>query len=412
MYDAKKLIDITNAIVKGYKEKYDRFLDERRTEWALLVERRFRSEPVGFDNPGPAERERLNLLRRIISDNEKYCRRDMDIPTLEFEHQMAQINKLIDLRAQAGLTEPHATILRQKGILLMLKGNYRDAQDELDRALSVNEHSEMLIAKRDNVTFLVDYVRCLYMQKKFDTAIAKADQTRRSATEISAEDEEVESTKYMAAPGLQFIPVAVHGYFAACDARINHDRWNMDDRLKREFTGLWSDSVTSYKVPQVWRTPTKIAVVSDSMWVSRMESYVDDIMEKLYVELAKGPTGRVVRLVRSKWGGFDIDYNKPVAAAAVMLFLMFSSVDENKTRSHTSDLSSVTIEMVLEETGVQADPEELKSSIVSHLPPDSWTTAGELEQYDVLASRFASTRSQIPLSPAVYSGSENSVYRI
>ena len=138
MDDHKKFVDIVNAIIKGYKQHHDRFLDERRTEWAKQVEKWFRRDPVGsdFKSSDPDAQERLQLLKRIVAENEKYCRRDMQIPTLEFEKQMKRIEKLVNLRKKKGLTEPHCAILSEKANLLMLKGKYRDAQTELNRAIS------------------------------------------------------------------------------------------------------------------------------------------------------------------------------------------------------------------------------------------------------------------------------------
>ena len=422
MYSPEKLADIVTALIKGYKQKYDRFLDERRTEWARRVEEQFRKEPVDSENPAasknPAARKRLQLMKHIICESEKYCRRDMEIPELEFEQQMNRIEELVNLRAQVGKTEPHPTILSEKANLLMLKGEYGHAQNELDQAIKLNEQLEELIAKRDNICLLANYVRCLYMQKEFDTAIEKADQTRRLASEVSIDSEEDEWMKYAAAPGLQFIPAAVHAYFAACDARVNHERWDTNEQLSREFTGLWNDAVTKYNVPHVWRTPMKIAVASDKMWVSRMESYVQDIAEKLYVELAGNSTVRIIRLIRSKWGGFKIDYTRyrpsPITSASIILSLCIInlSITNSEASPGTSAISPAAIERVLKEGGVQADPDMVNTTVISILGSDSVRTPKDFKDVMFQDEGFEITPDSLPILHIASSGSESSVNRL
>jgi tetratricopeptide (TPR) repeat protein len=410
MYDPKKFVDVANAIIRGYNRNADRFLDERAAEWARKVENRSRRESVGFKRDDPAaqnSQERLRLINRIISENEKYCRRDIEIPALEFKKQMDRIEELVERRAQAGMTEPHATILSEKANLLMLKGDYKSAQNELDLAISVNEKQEELIEKRDNVRFLGDYVRCLYLQKEFDAAVEKADQARRLASQIPLDKEEAEWMEYAAAPGLEFIPVAVHAYFAACDARVNHERWHPDEQIHREFKGLWSDAFTRYNAPHVWRTPMKIAVVSDRTWVSRIEPYIQDIAEKLYVELAGSTGGRMVRLARTKWGGFNIDYPRTAATAAVLIF--FLAVPGVKSSTNPTILTREKIETILSlrevedslrEMEIIVDPEELKASVDAYIP-----TVEEAEEFEITPSRT-------PIFNIASSGSESSVRRI
>jgi len=421
MYEHKKFVDIVNAIIKGYKQHHDRFLDERRTEWANRVDKRFRRKPVGsdFESSDPDANERLQLMKRIIKKNEKYCRRDMQIPTLEFEEQMKLIEKLVNLRKKKGLTEPHGTILSEKANLLMLKGKYKDAQTELNRAISLEKDRERkkeppIVIKRDNVRYLIDYVRCLYMQGEFDAAIAKSNEARRLASNIPINEEEDVVKKCIAAPELEFMPIAVHAYFAACDALIHHERWNTDDQLQREFTGLWNDAVTKHNVPQVWRTPIKIAVLSDNLWVSRTKSYVHDIAEKLYVDMGENFIWKIGRIVQTKWGGFNIDYDlvKTPAVAAAFLVLFMLTLDPLNLPDLSSPKTTKTIETVLKGAGIQADGEELKASVVQYFPSnlDLETTAEEFIRHEIQSGGIETTRT--PILQFASSGSEGSVHNL
>lgn len=410
-YSPQEFTKIVDWIIKGYNQKLDRFLDERQAEWSAQVGERFRKEAVGFEGEGEekerAAQERLQLLKHIICENEKYCRRDMIIPMLEFEQQMGRIEELVNRRVQDGLTDSHPTILSEEANILMLVGEYSKAQSKLDSAIEANEKLGDMMAKRDNVRFLGDYVRCLYMQNEFEAAIENADQARILASEIPADKEEDELNSVAAAPGLQFIPVAVHAYFAACDARINHKEWKDNERLQLEFTGLWSDAVSNYHVPDTWRTPMKIAVVSDKMWASRMESYVQDIAEQLYVDLARTSRVKIIRLVRTKWGSFSIDYGKSAAAAALLIVFLFGSGPNNPLNPPV--VSAQEIQRVLNTAGVDADAKKLEDSIYFYLPSDS-NVINDKELLDPgIQDRDLDTPSRSPVFRTTSSGSESSV---
>ena len=418
MYDAKKFLDIANAIIKGYSEKYDRFLDERRTEWVRQVERNFRKFPVGIDDENATKR--LNILNEIICINEGYCRRDVEIPDLEFEQQTSRFETLMNMRKEAGMQDSHPTICASRATLLMLKGHYPQARVLLDEAISANNNiaeefpSEKIIAIRDNARLYGTYARCLYLEGKYDSALECADDSRRIAARITGEDdEEGEWNKFAGAPNLQYVPVAVHALFSTCDARIHHGSWNEDDRLQRAFSGLWNDSVTKYNVPRVWRTPVKIAVVSDRIWVSRAASYVEDIAKELYIELGQSMPARIVRLTRSRWGGFHLNYPQSAAAVASGLALIVVSsqplpqpgpiLDEQGLRVEVT-ISSV--REVIYESGVEADPQQLAESINSY-SSDTWTASEATQQLasnaDVVTNR---------LVPLYMSDSEGSVSRV
>lgn len=375
MYDAKKFVEIANAIIKGYNEEIDRFLDERRTEWVHQVKRNFRKVPVGIDDPDATKR--LNLLNKIICINEGYCRRDIEIPDLEFEEQTSRFETLIKLRNKAGMTDSHPTICSSWATLLILKENYAQARVLLDEAIAANNNiaenidTERVIAIRDNARLYGTYARCLYLEEQYDTAVEWADNSRRIAAEISDEDdEEGEWNKFAGAPNLQYNPVAVHTLFSACDARIHHANWSKSDRLQRAFTGLWNDSVTEYNVPRVWRTPVKIAVVSDRIWRLRAASYVEDIAKELYIELGPNIPARIVRLTRSRWGGFHLNYPQSAAAAAAGLALLVAQSlpipqpdpiwDLQRLRS---EVTVAAVREVIQESGVEVDPQHLVESI-------------------------------------------------
>ena len=418
MYGPKEFLEIANAIIKGYSEKYDRFLDERRSEWVRQVEQNFRKRPVGIDDANAAAR--LTLLNEIICINEKYCRRDVEIPDLEFEQQISRFETLNSMRKEAGIYDPHPTICATQATLFMLKGNYRQARALLDTAIVANKNiaedipAERVIAIRDNARLYGTYARCLYLQDSYDRAVEWADDARRIASRISREDnEEGEWNKFAGAPNLQYVPVAVHALFSACDARIHHGSWNETDSLRRAFSGLWNDSVTEYNVPRVWRTPVKIAVVSDRIWVSRAASYVEDIAKELYIELGPSKPVRAVRSIRSKLVGFRLNYSQSTAAAASVLLLIISPLpslpqpdpvwDQQRTIAEAR-ISSVR-EMIYE-SEVEADPQHLTESI-NNYGPGIWaptdTTQDAANFSEVVESGLASS---------LISDSEGSVSRV
>ena len=385
MYNVKQFLDIVNALIRGYTSQYDRFLDERRTEWVRQVELKLRTVPIASDDPD--SQERLLLLNKIFATNEKYCRRDIEIPHLEYNQQIDRLKMLDGMRAQAGIDQPHQTILSTTATLLMLKGEYEAAKTSLEKAISINYElmnttpSQRIMATKDCVRVHGSYVRCMYMLGDFDTAVAKADESREIAALIAEQDdEEGEWNTFSGTPNLEFVPAAVHAYFCSCDARIHHEKWAHSERMKREFTALWNDSITDFNVPMCWRTPTKISVLSDSMWVSRASSYVEDIARNLYIVLAPSAPSKVVRLVRSKWGGFELRFPKGIAAAvagaALILIVILSDAVGGASFARADWQEQIEVPQfevllpavrdALEETDVDGNAEKLTESILAY----------------------------------------------
>lgn len=410
MYDPKKIIDISNALIKGYSSRYDKYLDDRRTEWAERVDENFRRDPVGNDQLDDKAKERLSLLREIVTENEKYCRRDIEIPTIEFEDQFKKIRQFNDMRNSAGINEPFPGILAEEANLHMLKSDYSEAIDKLTEAISINERYPELIVKRDIVRYMVEQVRCLYMSGDFDASVDKATDTRRVASKIDPALEQKEWEKYCAAPSLQFIPIAIHAYFAACDARVHHDKWEENEKMQKEFSGLWSDSVTKLGVPKKWSTPMKIAAVSDRMWVARTESYVKEIAEQLYIELAPNTAQKVVRIVRAKWGGFNIDYPKSAAAAvALVAFLAASNVTKDYPHS---EIKTTTVAYVMKHGGDNLSVYEVDDTVELNLPKDEYLNPEKVLQDQIDLGGFDVLKQENIGVVAYSSGSEGSVLRV
>ena len=410
MYDPKKIIDISNALIKGYTSKYDRYLDDRRTEWANLVDKNFRLEPPGDDKLNKAAKERLSLLREIVSENEKYCRRDIEIPIIEFEEQMEKINKFKKLRKEEEILEEFPGILAEEANLYMLKSDFSTAFDKLDQAIGINNKYDELIVKRDNVRYMTDQVRCLYMTKNYDGAIEKATEAQRTANKIDQKVEKVEWEKYAAAPGLQFIPITVHGYFAACDARVQHENWENNEKLQKEFSGLWSDSVTKHNVPKSWRTPMKIAAVSDRVWVERTESYVHEIAEQLYIELAPGAAHKIVRIFRAKWGGFNLHYPKSIAAS-IALIAFIASADVNKEYSYP-EIKNVSITYAVNQSDTTVSADDLSDAFDHYFQNAERLTPSKVLENEINRGEFDFAEEQQQRILLVSSGSEGSVLRV
>lgn len=375
MYDPKKIIDISNALIKGYSEKYDKFIDERRTEWARRVDEKFRPKPIDDDFLYSGANKRLELYREIVKNNEYYCRRDIEIPNLEFEQQLKRIREFKRSREEAGLTEPFPGLLAEEANIYMLKRDFSKAFDCFSEAIRINAQYSELIVKRDNVRYLAKQVRCLYMTREFDKALELAEKARLWASQIDPDMEEADWNNGAAVPGLQFVPINVHAYFAACDARVHHADWESNDQLRREFSGLWGDAVTKYNVPRVWRTPMKIAVVSDPAWVARTESYVHDIAQHLYVELGGGQASRVLRLVRTRWGGFGIVYPKSVAAS-LTLIVFFAAADVNTSYARDDYIGIASSYIQEESLGITT--EQFAEAFSDHIPEFSRMAPSEL----------------------------------
>lgn len=414
MYDPKTIIDISNAFVKGYSSKYDKYLDERRTEWSNRVDENFRKQPVGDDRLNEDAKARLALFKEIVTKNEKYCRRDIEIPQLEYEDQFEKIAQYNSLRKEAGIEEPFPGVLAEEANLLMLKSDYENAFEKLAEAVEINNKYPELIVKRDIIRYMTEQVRCLYMLGKYDDANVKATEARRAASKISPdlELEKKEWEQHCAAPGLQFVPIVVHAYFSACDSIVHHPDWGEDEKLQKQFSGLWGDAVTYHNVPKSWRTPMKIAVVSDRVWVGRTESYMKEIAEQLYIELAPSTTAKVIRIVRAKWGGFNIDYPKSAAAAvALVAFLAASNVSQEYPRT---DIIDTTVEYVMQnENGIAGlEKTELAESIDHYLPKDVPYNPEKILQSSKDAGDFDVPGNNHIDAVAYSSGSEGSVLRV
>lgn len=328
MYDAKKLLGIGNALIRGYSKKYDRFLDECRKEWVREVESNLRREPVFRDTDAdPGAFERQALLRELIAENETYCRRDVVIPDLEYERQMRKLDRYEKLREEAGRSPEFPTALAERALLCALRSELSRARAHLLRAIELNKSRSGTMPIRDNVRFLGDLARCCYLSGDYESAVAIADKSRSVADGIDPVQERIDYHREAVAPDPRFLPVAVHALFSACDARVNHPDWESSERIRREFSGLWDISVSNYNAPINWRPPMKIAVVSDLLWRKRVESYVVDIARSLHVELAPSQLSRSLRFVRGHWGGFAIEGSAGAAAAvAIVCYLTAGEV--------------------------------------------------------------------------------------
>jgi hypothetical protein len=355
-YCPKELAEIAKAIVKGYREKYDKFLDERRTEWARKVELEYRKNPVDPSINDPEAKERLALLRKIHTENQKYCRRDMEMPDIEFEDQLKRIDYLVEKR-RLRKPRPHATIVWQRALLQMGKCNYADAETELLTAIKLNneELADRPWRIRDIIMLGGDLARCCYMLKRYDEAIKVAERSREMSRPITPEQDREWVEKYADFRDIPYIEI--FAYFAQCDARLHHPKWREDESLQRQFTGLWNDSMYRHGVPGVWLIPMKIAVLSDRIWVERVESYVQQLAEQLYIELSGNIADRVVRFVRCKLCGFQMELPRSAAASIALICLFAVS---NIEIPYNADLIPQTnIEMIYRDTAVELDRERL-----------------------------------------------------
>lgn len=338
------ILNIAKAVIKGHSEKYDRFLDNRSSEWAEQVSQAFREKPVGSDDESATKR--LSLYKQIVAVNETYCRRDIIIPDLEYSQQLERIDKLLKLRKKAGKLEPYAPLLSQTAAVMMLNGEYQKAEQFLREAISANNSIGDLMSTRGCVHYIGDLARCLYMQNRFDEAKVTADETRQIASRICPEEERREWERKVSAPGLEFVPIAVQAFFSCCDVRVHHEKWDTDNHIRMEFNGLWSDSVSRYDVPKIWRTPLKIAVASDRAWVVRAESYVEDIMKTLYVDSSTNMTAKIYRMVQVQWAGFDVDFSNisgkaaSVVASAILAILLAGANSDAEASGFLRDSGS------------------------------------------------------------------------
>jgi hypothetical protein len=154
----------------------------------------------------------------------------------------------------------------------------------------------------------------------------------------------------------------------------------------------------------------KIAVVSDRVWVRRTESYVKEIAEQLYIELAPSAASKVIRIVRAKWGGFDIGYPKSAAAAvALVACLAAHNVYQDYDRTFIKDK---TIEYVLENSSPGLEKSELVASINYYLSKDESYNPAKVLQSQIDAGGFDAPVNNSIGVVAFSSGSEGSVLRV
>jgi tetratricopeptide (TPR) repeat protein len=327
--DIKDVKDLLASFLRKISQPYDRFLEERRKEWATHVRKNYRDEPIDPNPDDPDKEARQRLLKEISVTNELYCRRDMPMPEHVALEQIEKIRQFEGMREKVGKGK-HPTALYELSNVLALTNQYADAEAALREAIAINNNIGDLLSTRDNVFNYCDLARMLYKQRHFRQAVDIADESVRLAKGIDITEEKRLHAKFGGDPK-NFISSIVVAHFAACDARINHYKWDSNEQLQQECTAYWSDSVTFYDVPNVWLPPLKIAAVSDPKWVNRVRSYVDDIAKSLYIELGANPMFRLHRAMQSKFGLFAIDYSSvpPVAAAVLLVAVMSTAVVGN-----------------------------------------------------------------------------------
>ncbi len=334
MYGPKEVKELLDAFLKGVDQEYSRFLDERRKEWAQSVHRGFRKIPVG-ENLGDLDKAsiRLRLMRDIWERIDLQCRRDARIPRFQFEETESLIQKLQGMRDEMGLG-PHPTILSAYATLLMQDRQYGMAEQKLRESISLNEGrgGQWL---RDQVTSYWNLSRIAYETGRCDMAIELADTALKLSTCV---DRVLELSDYLSDSGhpdpKYFCPSLATGYTAACDARVHHPGWNDSIVLQEEFTGLWSDGQVACNIPNCWSPQVKIALVSDRVWCMRVRSYVVDIAGLLYVETGSSWYEKQLRVLRSQWGGFRVDFGRLDTAACLGLFIVLVGAVVEKPIDH------------------------------------------------------------------------------
>jgi hypothetical protein len=338
-----------------------------------------------------------------MATDELYCRRDIVLPELEFRKQMQRLELVEELRVKAGRSREHPTVLAEKALLHMLRQEHQSAKEHLQRAIELNRSGSGSMPIRDTVEHMIQLSRCHYVTEDFRVALTTADEARVLADTIDPGRERDDYRREAAAPELEYMPVVAYGYFGACDARINHGAWKEDTRLEQEFNGLWNDAGMKHGVPQVWRTPIKISIVSDPRWCERAESYVLSIAQSLYVNLAPDLLTRSMRLLRSYGVGFKL--RRPATAAAATAIVCCAIANDEGRPFRADNVDQQAAHVIGELTGQPLDLHKLYGSYVhfvgEHVPLAESVKADEVQSEDVQRATLEAGEARKPVHVAL-----------
>jgi len=240
-----------------------------------LIARKTLQGPTGPYNEAQA---RLRLLKQATFIINGCLRRDHDLSAGDFFEAKRLLDRLDGWRAEAELTpNPHPTILRKRAEMELGRHNTLDALVYLDQALKASEELSGSMAQREKLCLRIRRVVALSQLGQHDEAVAEADAVLEAAREVDP-TQEAKDMALSHAPGETWEPILIQAYFAACDARVQHVDWDLNEQLSNGFDRLWNEARLTLRTPACWTTPTRVAVVSDDRWSERVPEQVQAIM--------------------------------------------------------------------------------------------------------------------------------------
>lgn len=304
------------------------FLDKANHWWCGELRKRKRKEPIIQDPSSSLQikdieqwkkgaKDRLEKYYEIEFDNLTHVTRDDVLPGSEFDLFEQKVLTLKSLQENAGLPHPHPSLWGEYGRGAIRARKLDLAEEVLSQCIEWLSHSRSEISLRDCVRYYSDFSRCASLANKDTVAVERAKMAMSIARNLNKDREKESYIKYSGIPW-DFHPAITYAFFSSMDARISSEEWNKTSTLQDEFTYFWRKSLQELDTPKSWSPILKIAVVSDNLWVERMNNYAGDIAKDLYVMMADSKCKAVFRTSQITWWEISPNLSKLSKSVQVM----------------------------------------------------------------------------------------------
>jgi hypothetical protein len=317
MGNAEVVANVFSQMMKRLETDRDRFMDEVAGWWASQVWENRQISPVSPSQDNSSDEQikdisrwqqeaakRLGLYHEIErSNNEHVCRLSV-LPDEEFEKFQIKVLHLVELQKQSGRTHAHPTLWGEYG-----RGCLRARKFDLaEKIFSQTDKWHDIVApsatiRRARVKYLLDWARCAYLRGDHIVARKRAALSIKIAETIDGTEEKQAFEKNESAP-FDFKPSIMRALFCMMDCLAHSPSWfSENEKVREEFTYYWQKSNRQLDTPNCWDVPLKCYAVSDNIWFTRLNTYVTEIAENLYVLMASNTGERWLRSFRVQWWG-------------------------------------------------------------------------------------------------------------
>ncbi|WP_157726322.1 hypothetical protein [Imhoffiella purpurea] len=322
--------------------------------------------------------EQKTILRDVGNFLAKHIRRDKFYEEDDLMDGLALLQSLKDSRKAKGFgednppNEEHPSILALEAQFLILQWRYSEAAELLSKAVEYGKAKKYknqypVVANLFSLCFCLSQI-----ESYFEEALERAKKCREYSEEVAAQsDWRLNYQEKTLAPVREMDP-RVFGRLSELDVRVHSKEWIVGGKIEGRFQTLWENAVAEFDFPKAWRTDIKVMMLSDDDWATKVPGYALDVGKGAYIELGGNVASRIIRHIRSNYGGFDIDFG--LVAKPLLILLCVGMLQQYGTAvsnlSVAEALEQQEIEIVFSQSLNGIEFSEVRGAIRNELEPE------------------------------------------